>query len=163
MVEDGVASAVFAVDNCDEIAEHLRFWAEGKPEDWFSFHFLEKSQSYAAALMPNFKKSSERWKIAFQLRHGYPPVEGSETMIFRPLHCVARTKTAFDRAKKHMGPRVRVGLIGADEISPENFATGVDKIRWLGRFRAVSETKASGLAHGWLEGQVDDMLKEEGS
>jgi hypothetical protein len=84
-------------------------------------------------------------------------------MIFRPLHCVAKTKVAFDQAKKHIGPTVRVGLIGADEISPENFAVGNDQIRWLGRFRAVSETKKKGLAHGWLEGQVDDMLSEEGN
>jgi len=163
MIEDGVVSAVFAVEHCDEIAEHLKFWAEGKPEEWFAFHFLERGPSYAAALMPNFKKSSERWRIAFQLRHGYPPVEGSENMIFRPLHCVAKTKVAFDQAKKHIGPTVRVGLIGADEISPENFAVGNDQIRWLGRFRAVSETKKKGLAHGWLEGQVDDMLSEEGN
>lgn len=160
--EDG-ASAIFAMDQARDIAEHLRHWAEGKPEDWFAFHFLEKCEAYAIALMPNFRKSSERWKIAFQLRHGYPPIMGQESLIFRPLHCVAPTKNAFVQAKKFMKSTVRIGLVESSEVSPESYRVPEDRIQWLGNFKAVSETEKTGIAHGWLESQIDEMFKPEGA
>jgi hypothetical protein len=159
--EDG-PKAILAMEQADAIAEHFKHWAEGKPEEWFKFHFLEKGPSYAVALFPNFMKSAERWKIAFQLRHGYPPVPGGESHFFRPLHCTAKTKVAFDQVKKHLESKVRVGLVGDDEISPENYRISMDEVRWLGEFHVINENSGKKLAHGWLESQIEEMWKSEG-
>lgn len=160
LVENGTAKAVFAVDRPDEIAEHLKEWAEGRPQDWFSFHYLEKGEAYATALMPDFKKSSERWKAAFQLKYGYPPQAGDESFIFRPLHSVAPSKSAFSKVKPFIGQKVRVGLVGEDEISP-NSPIEMEKLRVrdLGEFKAVSEQSGRGMMHGWLENAIDDIRK----
>lgn len=165
MVDDGETAMVLAMEDTAAIAEHFGYWSEGKPEEWFAFHYLEKGLSYAGALMPNFLKTSERWKIAFQLRHGYPPIPGSESLMFRPLHFVGKTKQAFDAAKEHLGEKLRVGLIEMKELEDGQFLLekqGLqDKILWLGRFRAVAEKK-KGIAHGWLDAQIEAMWEDEG-
>lgn len=161
MLDENGPKAILAMEHADAIAEHFKHWAEGKPEEWFKLHFLEKGPSYAVALFPNFLKSAERWKIAFQLRHGYPPVSGGESHFFRPLHCVAKTKVAFDQVKKHLKSKVQVGLVGADEISPENYQIPMETVRWLGQFNVVNENNSKKLAHGWLESQIDEMFKSE--
>lgn len=159
--DDDGPRAILVMDQSDAIAEHFRYWSEEKPEEWFKFHFLEKGSSYSVALFPNLLKSVERYEAAFQLRYGYPPVTGSNVVLsFCPLHCVAKTKVAFDRAKKHLKSKVMVGLVGSDEISPENHQISMEQVRWLGEFDVVNENNGEKLAHEWLEGQIDDMLKE---
>lgn len=164
LVEDDAACVVLIFDQAAEIAAHLRHWAEDKPEDWFSFHFLEKGECYAGALMPNFRKSAERWKIAFQLRHGYPPPPGGESHIFRPLHFVAPSKAAFDVAKPFLKPRIRVGLVDPEGLTEQEFQIErekvIDRIEWLGSFNSLSENKKKGLAHGWLDDRIEEMLRE---
>lgn len=166
MVDDGAAAVALVCDEAAEIAEHLHHWSEGKPEDWFSFHFLEKGACYAGALMPNFRKSAERWKIAFQLRHGYPPPPGGESHIFRPLHFVARSKDAFTAAKPFLRSKIRVGLVDPEGMTEGEFQIererAIDRVVWLGSFNALSENKKKGLAHGWLDDRIDEMLKEGG-
>lgn len=162
MIDDEVASAVLVLERAEEIAKHFNVWSEGKPEDWFTFHYLESGPAYGLALMPNFTKSSERWRITFQLRYGYPPVMGSESLFFRPIHCVAPTKKAFEQAKQYLKSTVRVGLIEVGRITPENFNISPDEVHWLGSFKSVPEDGKSGLTHGWLQGVIDDMMKNPG-
>lgn len=161
MVDDGAAAVALVIDEAKDIAEHLSYWAEEKPEEWFSFHFLEKGTCYAGALMPNFRKSADRWKISFQLRYGYPPPPGGESHIFRPLHFVAKTKEAFDVAKPYLKPKIRVGLVDPDGMAEGQFLVErekvVERVRWLGNFNLLSENRKKGLAHGWLEDRIDEM------
>lgn len=166
LVENDEAGVILAMDgDVEAIAEHLTAWAEGKPEAWFRLHYLEKGAAYAGCLMPDLMKTSERWKIAFQLKYGYPPFKASESVLFRPLHFSAKSKVAFDRAKPFLRDRIRVGLVSSEGLTPETFAIEREKVCdravWLGRFKVVKETgKKSGLAHGYLVDQIDEMLKE---
>lgn len=164
MVDDDAAAVALVLDDAEEIAVHLRQWAEGKPEDWFAFHFLEKGECYAGALMPNFRKSAERWKIAFQLRHGYPPPPGGESHLFRPLHFVASSKAALNAAKPFLRSKIRVGLVDPEGLTEKEFQIErervCDRIQWLGSFSALSENKKKSLAHGWLDDRIEEMLRE---
>lgn len=164
MVDEDAAAVALVLDDAVEIAEHLRHWAEGKPEEWFSFHFLEKGSCYAGVLMPSFRRSAERWKIAFQLRYGYPPPAGGESHLFRPLHFVAKSKDAFDVAKPYLRSKIRVGLVDPEGMTEGEFQVErekvVDRVQWLGSFNVLSENKKKGLAHGWLDNRIEDMLKE---
>lgn len=159
--EDGTPGAMLLMEDADAIAEHLIEWSEGKPEDWFQFQYLEKGNAYAAALFPNFLKSAERWRIAFQLRYGYPPHEGGESHLFRPLHCTAPTKTAFAQVKPYLekSGRVKVGLVDSSEVSKETWTGSLDglKVRPLGTFKAVGGKLKKGLPGGWLEDAIDSM------
>lgn len=163
-LDDDLPGVIYLVEDAKEIAEHLKEWSEGKPGDWFSFHYMEKGEAYATALMPNFYKSAERWKIAFQLRHGYPPPKGGESHLFRPLHSVAPGKTAFLQVRPYIRDRVNVSLVDASEVTPQNWMTKKDSMTRhdLGVFKAFSEQSKTGIHHGWLEDTIDTMLKDEG-
>lgn len=57
---------VFAMDKGDEIAEHLRLWSDGNPEEWFNVCIAEYNGRYAVALLPDVKLSIERFKFAHE-------------------------------------------------------------------------------------------------
>lgn len=157
-IEHDKANPVFVIENAKAIAEHLKWWSEGKPEDWFSLHIMEKGRGYAMALMPDFKKTSDRWKIAFQLRHGFPPPEGSENILFRPLHCTAPGRAAYDQTKAKIGDTMPLRVVDADDVTPENAASlDIDQTFLLGEFKVVRQGK--GLQKMWLESVLDDCLK----
>lgn len=160
-IDEGKANPVFVIENAKAIAEHLKWWAEGKPEDWFTLHLMERGGGYGLALMPDFKKTSDRWKIAFQLRHGFPPPEGNENILFRPLHCASPGRMAYDRAKDHIGDTLPLRLIDAEGVTPENAGMlEIDQTLLLGEFKVVRQGK--GLQKIWLESVLDDAFKAKG-
>lgn len=155
-VEDDHAHPVFILDKCDEILEHLRLWAEGEPEKWFSFHILQKKNAYVLALVPDLQKTSERWKIAFQLRYGYPPVPSNkEIILFKPIHFISESgnSPAFQTAKRFLGKTTKVGFIESSEVNRENPKAGfdLDSVRQLGTFPVIWENKSKNPIYEWMD------------
>lgn len=157
--DDRTVKVIFIMDQAAEIAAHLIAWAEGEPEKWFTFNTFEKDVGYSVALVPNLKKTSGRWKIAFQLRYGFPPPSGDEQFLFQPLYFIAQSKTAFIQASKFFNGKVRVGLLDPSKIDRNNLQLDNDKVEWIGDFGM--NTEQTEFASSWLERGVDAMLADQ--
>jgi hypothetical protein len=135
MDEDGSASIVLLMEDAKPIAEHLNYWSEEKPEEWFTLSIIESDSKYAVALAPNLDRSFERWKITFQLKTGFPPpVYEEEKYFFKPLFFVAKSKTSFLQSKNHIRNKSRVGLIDSKDFNQTSTSLDFSKIHWLGKF-----------------------------
>jgi len=154
--DDGTVNAILIMDQATEIAEHLIAWAEGEPEQWFTLNTFEKGDGFGVALIPNIKKSSERWKMAFQLRYGYPPPSGKENILFQPLSSTSRSKTAFVQASKFFSGDVHVGLLDSSKVDRNNLQLDLDQVEWIGDF-GINMEQAE-IAAGWLGHSIDAML-----
>ncbi len=164
-VDDETPTLMLLMERAAEIAKHLVEWSEGRPEDWFELHHLEKGNAYAVALFPNFVKSAERWRTAFQMRYGFPPpAEGNESHLFRPLHCVSPSKDAFSRAKPYVerSRLVKVSLVDAKQVHAGELMMRRDGITAhdLGLFKATGDRPKKGITSGWLEDAIDSMRKD---
>ncbi len=133
--EDQLPIALLAMERAKEIVEHLREWSEGRPESWFHLLLRWRDDRYGMSLVPNLRKSSERWKIAFQLQHGYPPAPDSEIFRWKPL-CVrtmSMSNLTVIRANCNMS-RVKVGLVDTAVVRREPLSVGDGDAHWIGTF-----------------------------
>ncbi len=137
---NGRPMPVFLYDQAKAFLDHLEAWAESKPVEWFNLHLRTHHGKYVLALIPNFKKSTERWRIACQLRTGYPPPEKiSFNMVFRSPYFVSGSASTFDKIRDQIGTSMEVGFLDSSLIDPENIEKSLervddDEIRWLGPF-----------------------------
>lgn len=157
--EDGTPHAGLVMERAGEIAKHLRFWAEGKPEDWFSVQYRQREGAYALALIPNFRKSSERWRIAFHLKYGYPAPNGGESFLFRPLRFASESSSSFSELSRHLNGKAKVTLIEADGLTRENLVKSFREAPTfeVGKFD-MKDSGKTGIAAGYLDAQLDEVL-----
>lgn len=124
------------VDDAEKLAEHLLFWSENSPQDWFRFHWAKKGEEYAIGLVPEVGKTVERFKIGYQLRTGYPyPRRSKITVYFKPLHFQAsRPDLVFNQEK------FKVNLLDRRTMGEINESIS-DRAVFLGEFYAEPNSK----------------------
>lgn len=141
------------------IADHLKAWAEDRPEEWFQLCAAEHGPLYGLALMPRLDKGIERLRTAYQLRHGLPlPKDIRVTALFKPLHFSSKPGHMFGQVKAHLGDRVRLAVMDSGLVDPANpRGAPWDKAIELGRFElACGEPEC-----GYIEEQLKEQLKGE--
>jgi hypothetical protein len=134
--EDAGVHPCFIMDDAQNIAEHLKLWAEGEPDKWFVLTAAEHGGLYGLALMPRFDKGIERFRIAYQLRNGLPiPKDASVTLLFKPLHFLSKPGHMFEKVKLQLGNRIKLSLIDNSMVDTSNPASAPwDKAISLGEF-----------------------------
>lgn len=134
--KDNSPYPVLAIENMNQIVDHIEWWAEGKPLDWFELKLLNRDGKYAVVLVPRFEKSVERWNLAYQLRVGYPPPRNTDyKIIFRAIHFVSGTNTTYDAVKDLIGNELKIGFIDLKNVNREDPSQIDDSdIRILGSF-----------------------------
>jgi hypothetical protein len=138
---DSNPNPVFIYENAHDIHKHLVEWSENEPLKWFQCFLRQRNDKYLIALIPDLKLSTERFKIAFQLRTGYPvPSDAKINVIFKPLHFVSGTgNTTFKRVT--VGHNIHIGFINEIDVDiehPENMSE--DKIRWIGPYKLSNDS-----------------------
>jgi hypothetical protein len=135
---------VFLMKDADNIVEHLKMWAEGKPTEWFHFHLRQKNKRYAFALMPDFDRSISRHSIAFQMRTGYPvPKNTRWTFVFRAIHFTSGPENMFLPDRQRLADPTEVGFLDISKVDPLNLDESIQKlddaeVKWLGPFKLAS-------------------------
>lgn len=129
---------VLLFDGARELAEHLREWAEDKPEEWFRLVLGQHGDLYGLALIPVLEKGVERFRMAYQLRNGLPiPKDASFQCIFKPLQFTSLPGNIFDKIRPELQARTNVCLMDmADYHGPD---TNFDDVHILGVFDVVTE------------------------
>jgi hypothetical protein len=104
------------------VAEHLKVWSENRPEIWFDLAFSELNGSYGVSIFPNLERSLERFKIANQIRTGYPIDEKNSEFrfIFKPLHFISENLICFNTVKPKLGKSTKVFLLDRDDLDVNN-------------------------------------------
>lgn len=152
---DGTTYPCLLYDGAEQLAEHLKLWAENEPGEWFQLVIAEYGGRYGMALIPKFDKGIERFRIAYQLRNGFPLPENLKyEFIFRPLHFMSRFDHVFSKIKSNIANGVKVALMQASEYKDDDPSS----INWdnvmieLGEFEVVMD--------GPLTQYVLDNLKD---
>lgn len=129
----------------EEILAHLVRWSEGKPEKWFDLYLRGKGDQYAIALCPKIAMSVERYKMAFQLRTGYPPPKGQEfTAVFRPLFFISgKEPRTYRFLKDRLGKTTEVAIADTEKGLPRPGDPWAPAR--LGRFKVVTDGPMTGL------------------
>jgi len=139
--EDYKISPVLLYANADEMIGHLVAWSEEKPTDWFSLHLRQKHGKYVFALMPKFERSVERYKVAYQLRTGFPlPKDTRFSMIFRALFFSSGDKNIFNVERHRLPDPLEIGFLDSNKVDFDNLDESLKKlddseICWLGPFK----------------------------
>jgi hypothetical protein len=149
---------VFLMPNADMIAAHITYWAEGKPEEWFRFHLRQKNGRYAFALIPNFSKSIERNRMAYQLKAGYPiPKDTKYTFIFRAVHFVSGPNNLFLPERHRLADPTEVGFLDLSKVNKDNLNASIanltnDDVMWVGPFHLAPNKDVL----SYLDSLIDD-------
>jgi hypothetical protein len=160
-LEDGIAVASMLYPMGTPIANHLKEWAEGDQERWFTLAHLKDEGRYAMALMPDVEKSVRRTKFNYQMVHGWPmPDKTNFQIFFAPLTFLSNTSGAYDQMKDYLkdGSKVKVCLADFTEdmksMAPEKLMEMIPKVRTeLGIF----PVRTPDVHMGYLR----EMFKEE--
>lgn len=161
MDNEGTPAIILAYPEAEKIKNHLVVWAENKPETWFDLVIAEKGDIYAVALFPRLEKSVERWKIAFQLKTGYPPIDMEYSIFFRPLHFVSGSVNTYAQIKSEIKEDIKIGFADLSNIKPEEIPEKLDpkSIEMIGPFKVKKESNS--YMDGLLENAEDPKKKRK--
>jgi len=136
--DDAGPSPCLLFEGARAIADHLKMWAEDEPEQWFKLVLAEHGGLYGLALMPNLDKGVERFRMAYQLRTGYPLPPADFQMIFKPLNFVSLPGHVFSKIRKDLQSKACVCLMESSDFKGPD--TDWEKLAIdLGTFEVVTE------------------------
>jgi len=62
------SNPVIVHSHAGPIVDHIRYWSENKPAEWFEFHLYEHLGQLVCLLFPKAEKTIERFKLAMGLQ-----------------------------------------------------------------------------------------------
>ena len=137
-------SPIFVIDRAQEVLDHMKFWAEDKPEKWFKVHWTRKGDKYAIALVPEPQMMADRFRVNFQLQNGFPFPKGRKTQIFYRFLSFTASRSGVELGKE-------VDMYFLDKKHTENIEQkALSESLLVGRFKVVrdSDTAKSILKGG---------------
>jgi hypothetical protein len=107
---------VLVLDEAQAIYDHIMYWTEGKPEEWFNLFLDHEDGGYGLRLFPKIDKTVSRFRI--KMLDQYETIIGKDEVqiIFCPLTFWSKTTETFDRIKDSLKGEIEVYLLDAQEI-----------------------------------------------
>lgn len=143
MLDDQTVMPVLIIPQAREIYEHLMWWSEDEPAEWFHLQIDRRADDeYVLAIVPNIERTVERWKTRWLATHS-ELIEDSSwqyTIVSLPLICHGHGGT-YESLKDRIGETCRVGLTDSAPLL-ENFAPDQladDDIFKFGPLRVIRE------------------------
>lgn len=138
VLDNGLIAPVLVMENAVRIREHLDWWSEGKPHEWFDLQIAEAKGSFSIAAMPRLKKSVEREAMR-AARRGLQ-VSGTVSeyhVVHRPLHYVSATnRVSYDQVRKLIRQTSSFGLVDPKEL--DSGFPDVRSVQWIEGLRVVT-------------------------
>lgn len=104
--DDGHIRPAIVCDKAKEVYEHLLYWCEGKPDEWFHIEAEQYRKYYCINLMPDLAKSVERMNTNFGVRSEHYKI------LFKSLAvCAINGIEAPMPQPQHT---INIGIIGKD-------------------------------------------------
>lgn len=136
LFKDNKPFPVFVIENMNDIIDHIEWWSEKKPLEWFDLKIRSCDDKYAIALIPRFIRSVERWNLSYQLRVGYPPPSDTNyKIIFRSINFVSGGASTYNNIRDMIGPELQIGFVDTKNVNREDPSQiNESDIRILGSF-----------------------------
>jgi hypothetical protein len=161
LLKENKPMPVLVIDDMANIVDHLEWWSEGKPVEWFDLAIRNRADKYAVALIPRVNKSVKRWNLAYQLRTGFPPPRSTHYNIaFRSVHFLSGgPSSAYSQISDKIGPDVQVGFLDIKDLNREDPSqTDDQKIRWVGPFTIYQDK----VFNQYLDTMLDETQSPNG-
>lgn len=132
--EEGNLTPVLIVPNADEFLEHLMYWSENAPEEWFQYNWEADDASYRFTLTPKMEKVVARYGIQLQLQTGYPlPKDAKFSVIFKPIVFEGK-RPGMQTTQKEM----EIKLVDAELVEKYGIDKMIEHSRTVGVFPIVN-------------------------
>ncbi len=150
-------SPIFVLPQSSEIYDHLNWWSQDKPEEFFQFaiYYDKEGRWYSCALMPNVAKSMSR--MTFNIQEVAPEltIKDDKTVLFVPLSFGSEPMSVIDTlldrggVLPQDGDKIDVGLLDpallnracvADQSMPYD----PNNVHWLRGIPVVNADKYLG-------------------
>lgn len=142
VAQDGKAAPILVMKDMDAVLDHLEQWAEGVPQQWFRLIIKQVHERYVVCLMPDLKKSVERFKVAMKIFQGIDITDdASINIIFKPIIFVSsKVPTSYLRIKGSIGDRTHLYCMDLSHSGEMQTMIGLkdEWLRLLGSFKVHS-------------------------
>ena len=119
-LNDATVSLVLVLDNdAQKIYDHLCWWSENDPDNWFDFNITIANNGYAVCVSPNHQKSIDRFKKNHNVK------SDKIVVLFNPLSGVfndLQTIGKITKNNKINQEKITVYFANADEINTDKFS-----------------------------------------
>jgi hypothetical protein len=126
---------VLVYDDAKAIYDHLMWWCDNNPHKWFKIAMKITDSAYAITVIPNLKKSFDRWKFARKELHQDNTTYDSNnvTYLYAALGFSSSTCSIRQEMEKLLyQPMFRVGFMSLSDIDKDNpSASNFDKILYI--------------------------------
>lgn len=132
--------AYFLMEGAAEVAEHMLEWSEGEPENWFNVVHYPDGSGYHIGIFPKFDASIERFKIAYQLRTGFPIAQDTHyRLIFKPIYFQARSSEVYQQVEPILGDSIHIHLLETSEFDQNDVIGSISKSKPIGKIKLIKE------------------------
>jgi len=115
---------VFLIEQGEKVADHLRWYAEEKPAEWFQAFTYQEKERYHIALMPKPDKMRERYAKRLLLQYGRVlEPDAKFTFVCKPLHFYSAGKPSVEIPT---GKTIPVGILPTEWVDMKKL---VEEIR----------------------------------
>lgn len=142
---EGRMHPVFIISNADAIYNHMLFWSDQSPDEWFTVYIHEPEPNYyAIVLHPNIKRSLDRYKAAAEILRGETLSDDDINVVYRPITFLGgKTDAYFKHKKKLPKNQINVGFLDSNKVTVDieasrllsDFENVEDDIKWIGPVR----------------------------
>lgn len=151
---------VLIAPNATALFDHLMYWSEGEPEQWFKLYFTEVNDNYAISLHPIIDRTTERFKLRSLLEQQEIVADEEITdVVYEPLVYVSTSKVIFSQVKSSLGERCRLGFVDCPADRSRDIAylkvISEDQIKVAGPFEIGHDSEIAEWAKN-IKGDSDE-------
>lgn len=96
-MDEGRPLPVFGIERPQEVTDHVKWYSEGKPEEWFFLAIHKTDTHYDIALFPKFDKMRERFSYnTFIMTQTIIKTTDVFNFMFKPLHFRSKNKGSIE-------------------------------------------------------------------
>jgi len=114
-MEEGKLSPVFGVEKPQEVADHIKWYSEEKPEDWFFLVINKTEKHYDIALFPKFDKMKDRFSFnVFVTAQVIVKTTDHFDFLFKPLHFRSKNRGSIEGLS--FPNKMKLGLVNPTKV-----------------------------------------------
>jgi len=100
-----------------ELYDHILWYSENNPTDWFTISYKLKGKGYNIGLFPNVANNCDRYRKNYKFIYGKELFAKDIKVIFQPLITFSPNNIAFSKIDINDGNIIKFGFIDSSKIS----------------------------------------------
>jgi len=126
-IEEGAPLPAFGVTQAQKIVDHIKWYSEEEPEEWFYLAINRTEKHYDIALFPKFEKMKERFTHnALLMAETIVKTTDVFNFMFKPLHFRSKNKGSIEGLE--FPKRMKLGLVDSTKVDITKGQQNIDPI-----------------------------------